>query len=130
MTRRRLLPALAVALAVLVPPGFTWWLAPRRPYIDQTHCDRIEPGMRLDEVEALLGGPPGDYTDQYVPFAHILGPGHPEQSVECWSSDHGQICVELNERGAVVEAWFEEFVAFRRPSWAERLSDWLRSYLP
>src|SRR5438105_600427 len=104
MTRRRLLVALGVALAVLVAVGAVWRLTRQEMHIDEAHCDRIRPGMRLDEVEAILGGPPGDYTVQAVPIPHFRGPGGPEPP-KCWSSDQGQICVDFDEQGAVVQAW-------------------------
>jgi hypothetical protein len=59
MRRRTLLAALA-GLAVVVAAG-AWLLWPRQDRITPENLDRIELGMTRAEVEAILGGPPGDY---------------------------------------------------------------------
>jgi hypothetical protein len=59
MPRRELLAA-AVGLAVLVAVGaFAAW--PRPDRVTRENCDRIRKGMSRAEVEAIFGGPPGDY---------------------------------------------------------------------
>jgi hypothetical protein len=59
MHRRKLLVALG-GLAVLVAVGaFVVW--PRADRITRENYDRIREGMTRAEVEAILGGPPGDY---------------------------------------------------------------------
>src|SRR5687768_7409723 len=59
--RKRLLTTLAV-LAVLLAGGYLtlWWTAPRHN-ISQAGFDAIQLGMTQEEVEAILGGPPGIY---------------------------------------------------------------------
>ncbi len=61
MTRRRLLLALGIALTVLVAAGAVWWFLSPRPGVTEANCARVRPGMRLDEVEAIFGGPPRVY---------------------------------------------------------------------
>jgi outer membrane protein assembly factor BamE (lipoprotein component of BamABCDE complex) len=36
--------------------------------IDREHFDRIKKGMSQAEVEAILGGPPGDFTTEPLSF--------------------------------------------------------------
>jgi SmpA / OmlA family len=56
MTRRRLLLlALPVALVLLGVSGWALW--PRPSAITRENFKKIEPGMTLAEVEAILGGP-------------------------------------------------------------------------
>jgi hypothetical protein len=57
MRGRKLLVAV---VAVLVAAG-TVLLWPRTDRITEENCERIQLGMGRAEVEALLGGPPGDY---------------------------------------------------------------------
>jgi hypothetical protein len=60
MWRRRLRWLLALAgLAVLVAGVVVLWPRPER--ITPEKVDRIHEGMSRAEVEAILGGPPGDY---------------------------------------------------------------------
>ena len=63
MRRRKLLVALAVGVVVAAAAVVLW---PRPDRITQENCDRIEKGMSQAEVEAILGGPPGDYTTRQV----------------------------------------------------------------
>ena len=59
MQRRKLLVVLA-GLAVVVAAGaFVLW--PRPDRITRENYERIRVGMSSAEVEAILGGPPGDY---------------------------------------------------------------------
>jgi hypothetical protein len=60
MRRRKPLSVLAVGLAVVVVVGaFALW--PGQSKITRESFDRIQKGMSRAEVEAILGGPPGDY---------------------------------------------------------------------
>jgi hypothetical protein len=66
MTRRRLLLVLGAgltALAVLVAAGVMWWLMPPRPGVTEANVAQIRLGMRQEEVEAILGGPPCQYNE-------------------------------------------------------------------
>jgi hypothetical protein len=58
-TRRRLLLTLAVTLTAVVLGAWLLWPSPSA--ITEENYDRLRPGMTLEEVEALLGGPAGNY---------------------------------------------------------------------
>jgi hypothetical protein len=60
MTRRRLLLfGLPIALVVL---GVALWLLwPRSSAITPENYERIQGGMTFEQVQAILGGPPGNY---------------------------------------------------------------------
>jgi hypothetical protein len=74
-------------------------------HIDQEHCDRIRAGMTQAEVEAVLGGPSGDYTDarsvQSWQLYHMLGNSMLYRGwvYKEWLGDKGAIVVTFeNER--------------------------------
>jgi hypothetical protein len=62
MKNRRLwvlLMAVGAGLAVL---PILWYALSLRPGVTQANYQRIREGMTLQEVESLLGGPPGNYS--------------------------------------------------------------------
>jgi hypothetical protein len=77
---------------------------------------RIKEGMRLEDVERIIGMPPGDYRDddgkaraaspwQYMGYVDVLHDLHIdsfETSVD-WCSNQYGIIVWLNERGEVYD---------------------------
>jgi hypothetical protein len=118
--RRKWLLALAgvvLAAAVLVPasgePRASRQKLARGRLIDRAHFDRIEVGMRYEEVAALLGGPPEDFrTGNTLYFGpppstlnSIEGRGW---RLERWRGDVGQILVTFDRRDAVEPRYFEE----------------------
>ena len=60
MTRRRVLLLGSVAVVAAMPVA-VWLLSPRTA-ITPENAAKIQPGMTLAEVEAILGGPPRDET--------------------------------------------------------------------
>lgn len=52
--------ALLIAWILVLSPGALFSL---RPPLNSEGFEEIEPGMSKSEVEALMGGPPGDYGD-------------------------------------------------------------------
>jgi hypothetical protein len=59
MRRRKLLVALAGLAVVGAAGAVVLWR--RSAHVTRASCDRIRVGMSRAEVEAILGGPPGDY---------------------------------------------------------------------
>ena len=70
MRKRRLMLG-AFGLVSIVALVFVVMRVTSRPRIDETAFQRIEHGMTLEEVEALLGGPPGNYSEQGKNAAYI-----------------------------------------------------------
>jgi hypothetical protein len=87
MKRRRIV----IGVVVLVV-GATATAALRlvRPVPLEERVQRIQPGMTLGEVEAILGEPPGSYT-QYVKRVRIGGCN--PSAVKEWDWDEG--CVNI-----------------------------------
>src|SRR5947209_4405380 len=56
-----------VLLGVLLPV-----LLPRPSKVTRAAFERIEVGMNQKEVEAVLGGPPGDYRNAPIPASIIV----------------------------------------------------------
>src|SRR4051812_38837246 len=89
-TRLGILAAVALLLLLagaLVPVAF-----PRPSPVSKAACARIEEGMSLAEVEAILGGPPGDYaTRPILPWPSALPDDSPQ--VGEWQGD--EVVVQL-----------------------------------
>jgi hypothetical protein len=64
MRRRGLIATIAVLVVLFVAVAFVLW--PRTDPITQENFDRIRAGMSRAEVEAILGGPPGDYRSAWT----------------------------------------------------------------
>ncbi len=113
MTRRRLLLTLGAALAVLVAAGAVWWAGLPRPGITEANGARIKPGMRMKEVEAILGGPPGGYIAGQLVNARPV-----YRRVGYWYTDDMGILVLFSNDGTVASA---ECESWRQPTIWERL---------
>jgi hypothetical protein len=101
--RRRLLLASAFAL-ILVVGGIAWWLL-HGPRVTDAAYDRIDIGMSLAEVEAIIGGPPGNYggeqPQEYLPRQVLLG--SPAIAAGMWT--------EVEQRGNVTSLGSDFFGA-------------------
>jgi hypothetical protein len=122
--------AVAVPLAVQQDALHQKWA--RGHLIDWKHCDRIQKGMTRVEVEAILGGPPGDYRTQMVVYhdwsGWLLEEPDPRNS---WIADSGYINVRFDSAtDRVPDTWFEGPVPLGEPSLAERVRAWLRRVWP
>jgi hypothetical protein len=108
---------LVVVLAVLVAVGaFVLW--PRPDRITRENCERIREGMSLAEVEAILGGPPGDYRtvltqwdsngEAYLSHPPVYDPGCagnpsvpiPVSEPAMWEGNTGIAFVDFSTQGA------------------------------
>jgi hypothetical protein len=153
------LAAAVIVLAALQHYTYRQKLA-RGRLIDQEHYDRIKTGMSRAEVEAVLGGPPGDFHTQGVLYLEdvlhvdptgsmvVCGPPgdcvtgsvlylDPPDSVvvrgerwEYWSGNEGQIAVAFDEQATVRGRDFRRGWRFPPPSLAEWLQGWLRRVWP
>jgi outer membrane protein assembly factor BamE (lipoprotein component of BamABCDE complex) len=133
MRRRRLLIRAAVALAAAVlvlaaleVHAYRQKLARVRP-IDWEHFERIKEGMSGAEVEAILGGPPGDYHTENI-FYHSFGVTSKGQrdtpiGYEWWCGNKGAIVIRFDEQGKVQRHLFMDTAT------SEKRHDWVRDWL-
>jgi hypothetical protein len=97
----------------------------RSSFIDQEHYQRIEAGMQRDEVEAILGGPPGEFITAEVAFFYPEGHSFDwgdGRVVEYWSGDQWEIEVVFDEQGALLTKCIQQASPWPRPG-IERLRD-------
>jgi hypothetical protein len=94
---------LAAIMAVVAAGGWVYWLEVR-PGITRQNAARIQDGMTIAEVEALLGGPAGDYQTPGRPHTtYMYHYAHPVGSVEKkWIGDEGLAIVAFDSEGRVV----------------------------
>jgi hypothetical protein len=80
----------------------------RSRLIDEKHFDRIQVGMRLEEVEAVLGGPPGRFDEGRGTLhepTRVSGtlPEHWGR-LQCWYGDQGLLEVYFTGQDTVAAA--------------------------
>ncbi len=138
MRRRQVLIVAGVALVVFavasaVPYHARCQRLARSRSIDREHYDRIQLGMSRAEVEAVLGGPPGDFATEDVSYGvtdsdlaiFTAGP------YEYWAGDDGDVWVAFDEQGAVRRRAFGDAVSTpKTPPWLPYLRAWLRCVWP
>ena len=89
MRSRRTVFMLAAGLIVLLIPSLLLPTSRPKSAINQENFDRIQVGMTEDEVEAILGGPPGNYTDRRYPMSYTGG----SLLYRSWIGDGGVISI-------------------------------------
>jgi hypothetical protein len=105
MTRRRFL-FLSLAAAVVALAIGVWLLWPRTA-ITRENAEKIRLGMTLAEVEAILGGPPGNYTgvffkrDVSVPLT-VEGSAGRQQ----WTDTRGVVIVFFDKQEKVMTSMY------------------------
>jgi hypothetical protein len=128
--RRRLLILVGVlATAVIVPAALELHARHRKVargrFIDQEHCDRIEDGMSQAEVEAILGGPPGDFRTRETAYGTPGMLYHPIVDggfTLTWFADGGKVSVIFLEKdGRAMENWFDSGRPADSCPWLERM---------
>lgn len=106
----------ALALGILL----ALWFATRPTHrINETSIERIKQGMTLEEVEAIFGVPPADYSTRPVPILfHVNSP------CSTWTSNEAriQMCFDPNGRYDGQAA----FMVFGEDSWWTKLRRRLR----
>jgi hypothetical protein len=102
--RKWVFGSLAAALLLLgaLPPLAMPWRCP----VNRAAYDRIEVGMTPAQVQAILGGPPGDYRTRLVMTNLKSGGGLPWS---VWQGDEGEVWVSF-EGGVVRYTAFREAV--------------------
>jgi hypothetical protein len=136
--RGRQLLLLGVAAALLLAACLALWLAARPARVSRARFEAVRAGMTVEEVEAALGGPPGDYRTGEVKLD--LSGGQPEFDNamlapevllgerhfrhEWWQGDEGNAWVCFDEDRRVVT---KEFTPGERVASTplDRLRRWL-----
>ncbi len=129
--KRSVLLSICVLLPIaIIIAGFRSVLLPPTPCpvnVRLETCKQLKPGMSNDAVEAILGGPAGDYRTRkdigYLYNASGAGsfPGQrsPGRIMKEWLTNEYGIEVEFGSDGKVEEV--RVGAALRIPSWPERL---------
>ncbi len=120
MRRRWFILGLAVLVAVVMVIGAL--PRPERPLVSREQFQKIEDGMTRAEVEAIIGGPPGDYT----PGPHLGFTGSfPYATCDSWAGNGGMIWVRFDDTGHAHWRQFEEITPLDEPSVIDRVRAWL-----
>jgi hypothetical protein len=140
---RKVLIGLVVGLVLFLVLA-AWMLSrPRHCTVSRANFERIEKGMTVAEVFAILGGPPGDYRTRPPapgpyrgPTTKIRSGGRSRVKEWVWSGDEGYVWVyfdpgssESPGHGTVVRARFDEEPA-SNPFFLEVLAWRLERLLP
>jgi hypothetical protein len=80
-----------LALALLLVGTSLPLVVPRRCPVSRAACERIKEGMTQAEVEAILGGPPGDYRIRPSETAEYILWG------EHWTGDEGTVVLDIED---------------------------------
>jgi len=129
--RRRYWLGGSVVLLALVALAF-FLARDSKVHFTQRQCNRIQAGMTRQEVEAVLGMPPGNYRTRPFTdgqdgaiagclFVALQG----KQPIGFWLGDAGAIVVWFDERGIVTD---KDYCPAKRPedqSVIDRLRAWL-----
>ena len=116
--KKRLLLALSLLACLAVGfAGVLWLTAPRQRITPESFA-KINQGMTLQEVEYILGGPPGDYGPGWDLLMYLQ-----RDESEMWSEGNCLICVYL-EGGRVRSASLSESLRVEEP-FLDKLRRWL-----
>lgn len=99
------------AIAVLLSLGFF-----SQGPINRSSFERIKAGMSEAELEAILGGPSGNYSTRQVGFENVLA----TDKTKAWLGNFGLIVVDFDENGSVASKKFHE-VHRMEETWYERI---------
>jgi hypothetical protein len=89
--KRKLIGALAVGLVLVAVCWFALRPQPITPGLTQENFDRVEVGMTLPEVKALLGEP---YMQDRNGMRAIGSDWHPDWGVWCWRDEAEHTVIE------------------------------------
>jgi SmpA / OmlA family len=107
LMRRWWIWVLAIVLAGGGALPLCYYLILPKVQATRDNYEKIRRGMNEQEVEAILGGPPGDYTTGpwRVELREAWDKGHTRR---LWISDSGRIAVFFDQQGLARSAAFVE----------------------
>jgi hypothetical protein len=128
---RRILCISSVSLIAVVVGA---WLLVPRSRINLENFKQIKEGMSQGEVEALFGGPPGDYANWPHPkrinqFVALVLQGNDDDMVHrFWLGEEGVVKVVFDSHARVISAEFfpsDDLGEARFESPSKRFMNWL-----
>ena len=128
---RRILCLSSVSLIAVVIGA---WLLVPRSRINLENFKRIKEGMSQTEIEALFGGPSGDYTNWPHPkrinqlVALVLQGNNDDMVHHIWLGEEGLVKVVFDPHARVISAEFfrrDDLDDGRFESPSKRFMDWL-----
>jgi hypothetical protein len=112
--RKRLRWLVCLAVVLVLVGVLVHLLFPSASPVTRVAFDRIQTGMTQAEVEAILGGPPGDYrTRPMDPIYENHRSTDPEIEPLQWWGDEGEVLLTVESRGVVLS---KDFYAV--PEWS------------
>jgi hypothetical protein len=101
-----LLAFAVVVFGVMATIASLWWAAPwQSSLLRVNRFMLVQPGMTRAEVEALLGGPPGDYGfHQGGPVSEVKAedwPADPNWTILTWFNDEAKLEIAFDAQGKV-----------------------------
>jgi hypothetical protein len=113
---------LALVVAVVALPRLNRKTNP--PPVSHERYERIREGMTVEEVEAVIGVPPGNYeTRRHRRITYAF-----PWSDSIWRGDEGAIAVRFDGSGRVKWHTFidiSEYTVDDDPNFVEKLREWL-----
>jgi hypothetical protein len=124
--RRRFVLCLAVFLSLALATFVSLWFA-RRPVhrINYDNAQKIKKGMAIEEVEAVLGVPPGDYSTRrvwYLPRPSSSFDWVPERPDKIWASNEAEVQIYFDDHRCVDRAYTA--LGIPEESWWDKICRW------
>ena len=128
--RKLLLLALAVVLVASVAACLVLTRPTPASQINKQNQQLINDGMTLQQVEAIFGGPAGDYSTRLPPgpkkFIRTLPEQLGDRNYKLWAGNGGIIVVYFDEGNRVETAIFYSSFVSQEPSILEKIRRLLR----
>ncbi len=131
MKKRHVICLLSFFLLAVAAATTLWFLFPHEPRFTEEQCDLLSSGMTKEEVIALLGCPPGDYTTRKQRFVHCTGSRCSADDIKinhagkCWCGDDGAIGLVLESDGTLRRAEYYSTLTPEPTTVMERIKGWL-----
>jgi hypothetical protein len=119
MKTKRIILVLSILLM-----GFVVWVILRKPKIDERTYQSIQNGMTSEQVEALIGGPPGDYGSGEVTGGDFVVQG---TEAKKWLGERIGFVIYFSNDDTVAAKLI--LGVYREESLPERLGNWLDAWL-
>lgn len=112
--------AVGVLVAVVLAVALTWYAT--RPYPCRATFERVKEGMTRAEVEATVGGPPGDYSGgRAFPRRAWADSWAPDPGGTSWVAVDGELMVWFDPAGTVTRTDIEDVLRLTGPTVLARL---------